>query len=153
KKLDLIKTWLGDLRRKLTNTADPAKLHQTVNLKPKEAFVLSRIEGILSACQLLNLSGLSEEEALKAICGLLTIGFLEWVEGSVDSSLTPAPKPEFDIQTAAAFCYEVENTLRTMENANLYAVLGLERGAREEEIRRAYAQMAKKFQPEQYSQL
>lgn len=64
-----------------------------------------------------------------------------------------APLPTIDIQEAAAFCYEVENTLRTIEFANHFAVLGVNKNSTETEIRKAFLERSEKFNPDRYRHL
>ncbi len=162
--IELVKSWLGSFARKLTTTTDPFLLYQVVNLQPKEAFIVSRIDGVVSVDEILSLGGLPEAETLKTICGLLAVGILEWVDEKRKSdriniavanvlSVPQMLPANFDIQTAAEFCYEVDNMLRGFENATHYAVLGLERGATDEEIRENYARLAKRFHPDRHMQL
>jgi hypothetical protein len=165
KNIDLVKSWLGDFKRKLSTTSDPLLLYQAINLNPKEAFIVSRIDSVMSIEEILSMGGLPEAETLKTLCGLLAVGILEWVD--TDSSKMARPPvavakvlsgppslpSDFDIKTAAAFCYEVENVLRGINNANYYALLGIERSATDEEVREAYARMAKKFHPDRHAQL
>jgi serine/threonine protein kinase len=165
KNIDLVKIWLGDFKRKLSTTSDPLLLYQAINLNPKEAFIVSRIDSMMSIEEILSMGGLPEAETLKTLCGLLAVGILEWVDAETSRTSKPpvavakvlsGPQSlpsDFDIQTAATFCYEVENLLRGINNANYYALLGIERGASEEEIRDAYARMAKKFHPDRHAQL
>jgi hypothetical protein len=156
--IDLIKNWLGDFTRKLTTaTTDPMLLYQKVNLNPKEAFIVSRIDSIMSIEDILSLGGLPEAEILKLLCGLLSAGILEWADnGGAVPRQAAQQQPllsDFNIQMASAFCYEVEHTLRSIEKANLYAVLGIERKASKREIEEAYTCMAKRFHPDLNSAL
>jgi serine/threonine protein kinase len=165
KNIELVKNWLGNFKRKLCTTTDPLLLYQAISLNPKEAFIVSRIESVMSIEEILSLGGLPEAETLKTLCGLLAVGILEWVDSSSEKikkppvavakvlSASQSLPSDFDIQTAATFCYEVENLLRGINNANYYALLGIERSATEEELREAYAKMAKKFHPDRHTQL
>lgn len=161
--LNLVKNWLGDFSWKLSITSDPLLLYQSFNLTPKEGFIVSRIENEMSVDEILSLGGLPEDETLKTICGLLAVGILRWVDkNSLNDSYsepiarvlsTHVQQPNFDIQGAAAFCYEVENMLSTVKNANHYAVLDLPRSATPEQIHTAYTQLARKFHPDRHAQL
>lgn len=160
--LDLVKHWLGDFNWKLSVTTDPFLLYQTVTLNPREAFIASRIENSMSVNEILSLGGLPENEILKTICGLLAVGILDWVKSDSDTRPTSQPianvisekdnAPD-DLQFAAAFCYEVENILSTIDTINHYALLGVARNATEDEIRASYTRMAKKFHPDRHAQL
>jgi hypothetical protein len=178
--MDLIKTWLGKFNQKFTITTDPLLLYQAVSLNPKEAFIASRIHSTMSIEEILSLGGLSEAETLKTICGLVALGIVEPVEqskiykknikeakesrtsaagkakqaeASAQSASKGSKSPDFNFQSAAAFCYEVENTLRMTEHANYYAVLGIERGTTTEEVKQAYKRLYNKFHPDRNAQL
>lgn len=165
--IDLLKKWLGDFRWKLCVTKDPFLLYQSINLKPKEAFVVSRIESARSIEEILSMGGLPEDETIRTLCGLLAVGLLEWVKGEKPqedegpvsiSQIIVNRKPEvevpaFDMKSAATFCYEVENVVNTVDSGNYYAILGLSRNATDEEIRRAYTERSQKFHPDHHTQL
>ncbi|MBK7992575.1 MAG: protein kinase [Blastocatellia bacterium] len=166
----LLKSWLGDLSRKLAITNNQEKLYKSVKLDPKQAFVVSRIDRPMSIEEILTMGGLPETEILKTIYGLISIGVLEWSleketpkeipkqELSIkplDTKTKPASpsQAEFDIQSAAAFCYEVENTLRHFEDANYYSVLEVDKDASLLQIQTAYARLSQKFHPDHHIKL
>jgi serine/threonine protein kinase/tetratricopeptide (TPR) repeat protein len=166
----LLKSWLGDLSRKLAITNNQEKLYKSVKLDPKQAFVISRIDRPMSIEEILTMGGLPETEILKTIYGLISIGVLEWsLEKEVAKEIpkqelsikpldqkTKSANPsqaEFDIQSAAAFCYEVENTLRHFEDANYYSVLEVDKDASLLQIQTAYARLSQKFHPDHHIKL
>ncbi|KAF0245384.1 MAG: Zn finger domain-containing DnaJ-class molecular chaperone, partial [bacterium] len=161
----LLKSWVGDFSRKLCVTNDSDKLYKSVKLDPKQAFVVSRIDHPMSVEEIFTMGGLPETEILKTVYGLLSIGVLEWIVETKEPSSTPLPlksetsvpstanQPELDVQSAAAFCYEVENTLRYFQNAGHYSVLELDRDASDQEIQTAYARLVQKFHPDRHTQL
>lgn len=166
----LLKSWLGDLSRKLAITNNQEKLYKSVKLDPKQAFVVSRIDRPMSIEEILTMGGLPETEILKTIYGLISIGVLEWSlekeptkeipkqELSIkplDKQAKPSSpsQAEFDIQSAAAFCYEVENTLRHFEDANYYSVLEVDKDAKPSQIQTAYARLSQKFHPDHHIKL
>ncbi len=165
KNIDLVKKWLGDFRWKLCVTKDPILLYQSINLNPKEAFIVSRIENARSIEEILSMGGLPEDETIRTLCGLLAVGLLEWVkeekvnqdeEAVSISQIIVNRKPQtpaFDMQSAATFCYEVENTLTNLETTNYYALLNLSRASTDEEIKQAYAVQSQKFHPDHHTVL
>ncbi|MBL8195476.1 MAG: protein kinase, partial [Blastocatellia bacterium] len=66
---DMIKTWLGDFTRKVISTDDPWMLYRVVKLQPKEAFIVSRLDSVMSIEEILSIGGLLETETLKTLCG------------------------------------------------------------------------------------
>ncbi|KAF0244831.1 MAG: Zn finger domain-containing DnaJ-class molecular chaperone, partial [bacterium] len=161
---DMIKTWLGDFTRKLTTTSDPWTLFRVLNLQPKEAFIISRLDSIMSVEEILSLGGLLEAETLKTTCGLLAVGILEWSEQhnkstrpdiAIANVLTgPLVLPNtFDIHTATLYCYEVESLVKTIPEINYYQFFGVDPSIKEDELREKYIQLARKFHPDRHTQL
>ncbi|MFY9221499.1 MAG: DUF4388 domain-containing protein [Blastocatellia bacterium] len=160
---DMIKTWLGDFTRKVISTDDPWMLYRVVNLQPKEAFIVSRLDSIMSIEEILSIGGLLETETLKTLCGLLAIGILQWADKNKPSYrdinianvlIGPSVLPNtFDIHSATQFCYEVESLLKLIDISNYYEMLSLSPDSNEEEIRERYILLAKKFHPDRNIQL
>lgn len=159
--MELIQQWLGDFRRPLRTTSNPMLLYQAINLNPREAFIVSRIDTAISVDELLSLGGLPENETLKTLCGLLSIGMLEQADeepvrhAPVSTVLThPVPLPqELDFTTVAQFCYEVESKLRSIDSADAYTILEIDRQVSNRQVLEAYQMMARKFHPDRNSQL
>ena len=156
--LELIKQWLGDFTRPLRTTNDPLLLYQAVTLHPQEGYIVSRIDSAMSIEEILSLGGLPENETLRTICGLLSIGMLELAptaeksikQTAVSTVLSqPSPLPQdLDFSTVAAFCYEVESKLAGIESSDAYGILEISRSASEVEIHEAYNNLARKFHPD-----
>lgn len=159
---EIIQQWLGDFTRPLCTTGDPMLLYQAVTLDPREGFIVSRIDSAMSIEDLLSLGGLPENETLRTVCGLISIGMLALADtgkrknsppvANVLAYSDPAP-PDFDFSTAATFCYEVEGKLHSIENSDAYGILETHRQATEGEITEAYNRLARKYHPDKHSQL
>ncbi len=90
---DVIRYALGDLDRVLVLSTDPLLRFQNVTLTPTDGFLLSRVDGTLSAREITQIVGRPPEETLKSLFGLLCTGMLEWT-GALKKAKTPAsPKP------------------------------------------------------------
>lgn len=76
-----LKTLLEDDRH-LTLTKDSFVLMERVTMKPHEAFILSRINGLEPTRSVFALSPLSEEQTARAVLGHLSVGILELRETS-----------------------------------------------------------------------
>ncbi|MCS6886163.1 MAG: protein kinase [Acidobacteriota bacterium] len=149
--IEHIKRALGNFSRKVVTTSDPNKLYQPLNLTPQEAFILSRIDAVMSIDDVLSLGGNTEQEVIKTVYGLLAVGILQWAENK-ETAKSPTvqkqPIPDIQrIQEAQAFCYEVENMMQLITSTNHYAVLGVGRFASSSEIENAYRQLSEKFHP------
>ncbi len=164
--LSLIHDWLGDFKRKLVPTRDPFLLFQTVTLRPEEAYAISRLDSPLSLDELLTVSGIPEENLLRTICAFKMAGIIEvadpesplpLIEHSVAEHFQPsdtATVANVDAAAAAQLCYDVSEMIRTIgQSADHYQVLGLNRRATPEEIKKAFREQAKKFHPDRHSQL
>ena len=77
-----LKTLLADDRH-LSLTKDSFVLMERVTMKPHEAFILSRINGMEPTRSVFALSPLTEEQTARAVLGHLSVGILELRENNV----------------------------------------------------------------------
>lgn len=73
--------------RALSLTKDSMFLMDSMNLKPHEAFILSRITGNEPTRSVFALSPLSEEQTARAVLGHLAVGILELTETASEHGL------------------------------------------------------------------
>ncbi len=86
---------LGDLDRVLALSTDPLLRFQKITLKPTEGYLLSRIDGMLSARQVAQLVPASADEIVQGLFGLHCAGLVEFLDVSVPAARpTHAPPPQ-----------------------------------------------------------
>src|SRR5260221_9197069 len=88
---DVIRYALGDIDRVLALSTDPLLRFQNVTLTPTDGFMLSRVDGTLSAREITQIAGRPPEETLKSLFGLLCTGLVEWTGGVRKAKAPPAP--------------------------------------------------------------
>jgi curved DNA-binding protein CbpA len=130
-------------------------------LLPAEAFVLSRVTGTITLKELLTISGLTEEETLRAVYGLSISGVLQrgaWPTAQISGSQAPARRrpaaaPNSDKVEDVNEKIDLQALFARLENAtDYYDVLGIGRGAGAEEVKRAYHTLARRFHPDRFHQ-
>jgi len=75
---ELVRTVLGDPGRVLVLSPDPRLLSQKITLTPADGFVLSRIDGNLSAREVMGLVPLPAEDAERSLFSLLCTGVVDY---------------------------------------------------------------------------
>ena len=90
---DVVRYALGDMKRVLALSSDPLLRFQQLPLSPNDGFVLSRVDGALSAREIEQVIPLPAEDVRRSLLGLLSTGVLEY---------EPAPKGAEAPETAAA---------------------------------------------------
>jgi hypothetical protein len=152
--------------RRLGFPRDPLKRFQDVNLKPEEAFVLSRVDGTETCRDIFTVSPLSEETTARTLLGLLQAELIE-PEGdhAAPESKPSAPEPAPPERTPPPKAEkptdgdrdreiaEVERLFQEFQFKNHWEVLGIERGAGTEEIKQAFFRGAKRFHPDRFRRI
>jgi hypothetical protein len=112
---DVVRYALGDMDRVLAPSADPLLRFQKITLSPSDGFVLSRVDGTLTARQITLLIPLPAEQTQKSLFGLLCTGTIEYLATPAKKAraapvkdplasptpATPAPSPPAAAPTAS----------------------------------------------------
>jgi serine/threonine protein kinase len=100
---EMVRQVLGDMDRVLALSSDPALRSQRLKLTPTDGFVLSRIDGTLSARDVISLSPVPAEDTERSLFGLLCTGIIDYEKPEQTSRTRPniaARKPRSDEGTA-----------------------------------------------------
>ena len=127
---------LGDLGRKVSAAEDERLLSLDFRLTPADAFLLSRVDGTLTAANLLEMSLLPADEAKASLAGLLAVGVVHYVGAPAATSMT-----------AEVGRFEVARLAARITSSDPYEVLGVAQDASSEDIRAAYVRLLKSCDP------
>jgi curved DNA-binding protein CbpA len=134
---------------------DPMSRYQYLPLTPQEAYILSRVDGVLAVDSLLAIAGNSREAAAKTIYALLSCGLVEWRTDGVRRRETTGNVAILNVEIASEPPHRttghvemVRNTWRRIDWLSHYDLLGVPREASAEEIRRAYLDKSRLFHPD-----
>ena len=75
---ELVRMVLGDMGRVLTLSSDPLLRSQRITLTPADGFVLSRVDGSLTARDVIGLVPLPVEDAERSLFSLLCTGIVDY---------------------------------------------------------------------------
>ena len=127
---------LGDTSQRLSKASDERLLYLDFRLTPEDAFLLSRVDGKLTADQLLALSPANVDEARASLAGLLAVGAIEYVDAPPATSLTT------QISRLA-----VTRLASRINSSDPYEILGVKAAASTEELRSAYLKLLRSCDP------
>ena len=88
---DVIRYALGDIDRILGHSNDPLLRFQKITLTPADGYVLSRVDGTLSAREILQLIPQPPEETQRSLFGLLCTGVIEYLALPPKKPARPGP--------------------------------------------------------------
>jgi tetratricopeptide (TPR) repeat protein len=91
---EMVRQVLGDPDRILALSNDPLLGSQRITLTPTDGFVLSRIDGTLSARDVISLSPVPPEDTERSLFGLICTGMVDYKKKEEQTSRTrPNPVP------------------------------------------------------------
>lgn len=169
---DVVRYALGDLDRVLVLSTDPLLRFQKVTLSPTDGYVLSRVDGTVSAREVIQLIPLDQGDTQRSLFGLLCTGIIEYtteVRRPVAPPPTrplpvrapeppppPAPPPpappeparaEADVEREARR-REIIDAFEGLKQRDHFELLGIDRTAKEAQVKEAYFRLAKRFHPD-----
>ena len=155
--MPIVDAALGDLDRSLRAVADPRSL-QDMTLTPSEGYLMSRLDGVLSARAMLELLPLEAEAARRCLFGLVASGLVVFEDRALAPAKASPPTPQelrARLKDAAADWAKEERRraildahARVVGEKDHFVVLGLSREATEAEVKTAYFGLAKQFHPD-----
>jgi curved DNA-binding protein CbpA len=147
---------LGDGHRVPILATDPMSRYQYLPLAPQEAYLLSRIDGILDVDSLLKIAGSSRVATAKILYGLISCGIVEWKREGVERPASGRGGFHgLNVEVAAqqpdrspGHAELVRNTYRRIDWLTHYELLGIPRDAQPEKIAEAYFERSRLFHPD-----
>jgi len=157
---------LGDLDRVLILSTDALLRFQNIMLTPADGYVLSRVDGEMTAREVLQLTPFSLEEAEKSLFCLLCTGALEYLPAraapvpprrpAAPQAPPPAPAPPPSVTKEAARKgisarrREVLDKFDGLKGKNHFEVLEIAPDASAIQVKEAYFKLAKRFHPDSH---
>lgn len=87
---DVVRYNLGDLDRRLALSSDPLLRFQHLSLSPTDGYLLSRVDGTLSAREVISLIPLPEDQVHRSLFGLLSTGVVDLLPAEGKRPASPA---------------------------------------------------------------
>lgn len=134
-----VRAALGNLDCVLMPSSDPLLRFQRVALSPADGYVLSRVDGTLSAREILAIAPLQPEQVERSLLGLLCTGMVEPMSIAHPAPLDPS---EESLRRAILEAYE------GLPDRNHFQALGVEPTTPPAEVKVAYLRLVKQFHPD-----
>ncbi len=173
---DAVVYCLGGLDRVPALSSDPLLRFQRISLTPADGYVLSRVDGNLSAREIVQLTPTAQEDACRSLFGLVSTGIIEFLPGPGKPAPTMSPRPPHenprstadvsaDLAVAATVSESQQgsppspppsNTRRLeileahegLKTRTHFEILGIEREATDAQVKEAYFRLARRFHPD-----
>jgi len=153
---EMFRERLGEGHRVPILATDPMSRYQYLPLTPQEAYLLSRIDGILDVDSLLKIAGASRGATAKILYGLVSCGIVEWKqEGAARPASGRGGFHGLNVEVSAqpaerspGHAELVKNTYRRIDWLTHYELLGIPRDAPPEKVSEAYFERSRLFHPD-----
>lgn len=137
-------------------TLEPGRANgHSMKLLPAEGFVLSRVTEPTTLKDVLAVSGLAEEETLRAIYALSIAGLLQrvWPSAQIPEGTKLSPDALGDADETLSDEDDLNRLFARLAKASdYYDVLGVGRQASDEELKNAYHTLARRYHPDRFHQ-
>jgi curved DNA-binding protein CbpA len=133
---------------------EPLNLFQDINLSEADRYILSLIDGNLTIKDILSISSQDNFQTMKILCALISTRMIE-IKGKgilEDKSIVEIIK-EPKIGVDSAFVNKVEDLYKKYQSMDYYSILGIEKWATLNKIRKAYYKTAKEYHPDKHFHL
>jgi tetratricopeptide (TPR) repeat protein len=153
---DTFRERMGEGHRVPILATDPMSRYQYLPLTPQEAYLLSRIDGILDVDSLLKIAGASRLSTAKILYALVSCGIVEWKQEGAERPVSGRGGFHgLNVEVAAAptdrspgHAELVKNTYRRIDWLSHYELLGVGRDATPEKVSEAYFERSRLFHPD-----
>ena len=151
---EIFRERLSDGRGIPVLASDPMSRYQYLPLTPQEAYLLSRIDGVLDVESLLKIGGASRGGTAKTLYALISCGIVEVrKEGHADDHVGGLEGLNVEVsaqptERAPGHAELVKNTYRRIDWLSYYELLGVPTTATASEISMAYFERSRLFHPD-----
>ena len=150
---EVVREALGDLDRPLAAVEDPPLRLEGETLGPADGFVLSRVDGVTTARQILEITPLPAEEVERSLLALLSAGVIEVRPRPAGPGAGGGGGRTASVREASAAAVspagrELLQAAEGLSRKNHFEVLGVPMSASVEDVRVAYLGLAKRFHPD-----
>ncbi len=141
---------LGDLDLPLAAVEHPPLRLEGATLGPADGYVLSRVDGSMTARQILDIAPLPANDVASSLLAFLSAGIIERRSPSPRRVAAPGGKPVAPAERPGSSILrrEVEQAFEGIAAKSYFEVLGVKRASRPEEIKAAYIALARRFHPD-----
>jgi curved DNA-binding protein CbpA len=149
-----IKNALPPLDIILHYSPDPMNLFQDINLDKVDKDISSLIDGKSSIEKILSISPLDNFNTMKTLYALFSTRMIEIQdEGVIEDEIHEKIFKDYATDRDSAFIERVENLYKQIEHMNFYDMLGIEKRASHDIIKKSYYKSAKEFHPDRHFSL
>lgn len=149
-----IKNALPPLDTIVCYSPDPMNLFQDIHLDKADKDIFSLIDGTSTIEEILSMSPLDKFQTMRTLYALFSTRIIEMLkEGTIADGVQQEILKDYDTDIDSVFVEKVENLYTRIEALDHYDILGIEKQASQDIIKKAYYKSAKEFHPDKHFSL
>jgi hypothetical protein len=140
---------LGDLDVALAAVQNPPLRLEGATLGPADAYVLSRVDGSMTARQILAISPLPADDVASSLLAFLSAGIVERRRPSPRPVAAPVPAAvAAPVPALSSLGRDVDQAFEGLAAKSYFEVLGVSGASSPDQVKAAYVALARKFHPD-----